>query len=70
MVSSRCHRLLGYAPPIESPRTADANPPVDFHFSVERLEAMGFQWRNAVDREIEATLNVCRHVDSMTVRPV
>ena len=69
MVSSRCHRLLGYAPPIESPRTAEANPSVDFHFSVERLEAMGFQWRNPVDHEIDTTLRVCRSIDSIPVRP-
>ena len=70
MVSSHCHRLLGYAPPIESPQTADLNPPTHFQFSVERLKAMGFQWNNAVDEEIEATLNICRNVDSKTMRPV
>jgi UDP-glucose 4-epimerase len=70
MVSSHCHRLLGYAPPIESPQTADLNPPAHFQFSVERLKAMGFQWNNAVDEEIEATLNICRNVDSKTMRPV
>jgi UDP-glucose 4-epimerase len=70
MVSAHTDRLLGYAPPIESPQTTGANPSGDFSFSVERLKAMGFQWNNAVDSEIEATLNVCRHVDSMTIRPV
>jgi UDP-glucose 4-epimerase len=70
MVSSHCHRLLGYAPLIESPQTADLNPPAHFQFSVERLKAMGFQWNNAVDEEIEATLNICRNVDSKTMRPV
>ena len=70
MVSSHCHRLLGYAPPIKYPQTADENPSADFKFSVERLKAMGFQWNNAVDKEIEATLNICRNVDSKTMRPV
>lgn len=45
-------------PPKESHPSGD-----DLNFSIDRLKALGFQWSNPVEQEVEATLRLCREAE-------
>ena len=58
MVSDCTQRVCGYTPSINAPQTADSATVVKFHFSIDRLKSLGFDWRNNFEEEIRSTLNL------------
>ena len=61
-VADRCETLLGYRPPINHPlETNQYRPPPDLIYRCDRLKALGFNLKNAIADEIDATLAFCEN---------
>ena len=60
IVSRRCEAVYGFRPELVIPENAAAEAVTDFTFNVDRLAALGFQWENNVDAEVDGTLEVTR----------
>jgi UDP-glucose 4-epimerase len=63
-VAEVCLQKMGRRPAIQTTAGTKALPPVDFHFNIERLRALGFKWNDLFDREIENILDLLRHPSS------
>ncbi len=57
IVAERTNALFGYSPEIITPEAHECHPAVEFTYSIERLEGMGFVWNNRVEKEVDDTLN-------------
>jgi len=60
MIAGCCQELWGEVPSIIRPQPKPGDQPGTFVFKSNRLAALGFNWDNPIDREIKATLQLCR----------
>ncbi|MBL0059827.1 MAG: SDR family oxidoreductase [Elusimicrobia bacterium] len=57
-VAGVAQKIWGVSVPVEIPAMTPRAP--SWTFSVQRLQRMGFSWRNRIEWEIESTLRLCR----------
>ena len=61
-VAGRCRVVLGRELSIERPNPGPKDHDNDLRFMMDRIKATGFQLHSHIDREIDATLRLCRQV--------
>jgi len=59
-IAARGRSVLGVTAPIERPARAEASPPPDLDYRIDKLKATGFVLEGRLDDEIDRTLRLCK----------